>query len=260
MEFNDKNASVKHLSSVKNTLRILNCFSVEEPEKRVTDLATELGLGKSTISRMLSTLADEGYVKKDPETQKYRLGLRILTLSSVIISDLEVNREARPVLKALVKETSEASHIALLEETDVVYVEQIECPHPVRILSYIGRRNPVHCTSSGKVLMAFQKEEKIRILLNGELTKYTNHTITDPDKLMRQLKEIKQKEFCMSVNEYMDGVISFAAPIRNYTGKVIAAVSLIGPVSRIHGSVVTTYGNKVIRAAKEISRNMGCMR
>ncbi|WP_256761956.1 IclR family transcriptional regulator [Cohnella sp. WQ 127256] len=256
----ETSASEPLLSSVNNALRILGRFTVEEPEKRVTDLAQELGLGKSTVSRLLSTLAEDGYVQKDPESQKFRLGLRILTLNSVVVSNLEVNREARPFLKNLVKETSEAAHIALLEENDVVYVEQIECPHPVRILSYVGRRNPIHCTSSGKVLLAFQKEERIKDLLNSKLVKYTSNTITDPILLLNQLKEIKSKEFCMSVNEYLDGVISFSAPIRNYHGKVIAAVSLVGPLSRITGSAIATCSNKIIRAAKDISQSLGYMR
>ncbi len=119
------------------------------------DLANELQLGKSTVSRLLSTLASEGFVTKDPETQKYRLGLRILTLNSIVIANLEVNKEARPILRNLVNETGEAAHIAVLENQEVVYTEQIECSHPVRILSYVGRRNPVHCTSSGKLLYAF---------------------------------------------------------------------------------------------------------
>jgi IclR family transcriptional regulator, KDG regulon repressor len=253
----DKPAGDYLLSSVKNSLRILNSFTIEEPEKRVIDLANELQLGKSTISRLLSTLASEGFVTKDSETQKYRLGLRILTLNSIVTSNLEINREARPILRNLVNETGEAAHIAVLENHEVVYLEQIECSHPVRILSYVGRRNPVHCTSSGKVLYAFQDKAAIDKLLRGNLEAYTPYTITDPVILRNELTEIKQAEFSYSDCEYLQDVVSFAAPIRDYTRKVIAAVSLVGPKHRIQKHQHAAIKNKVIKVAKEISRNLG---
>ncbi|WP_240421320.1 IclR family transcriptional regulator [Paenibacillus periandrae] len=245
------------LSSVKNALRILNSFSQETHEKRVSDLAVELGVGKSTISRLLSTLASEGYVIKDPNNQKYRLGLRILTLNSIVTSQLEINREARPILKELVRDTGEAAHIAVLEDEDVVYIEQIECLHPVRILSYVGRRNPIHCTSSGKVLLAFQETSKIERLLATDLVRYTMKTIIDPSILKTQLAEIRESEVCYSECEFLEDVVSFAAPIRNYSKKVIASISLVGPKHRIKQNQLPALKNKVIKAAKEISKNLG---
>lgn len=247
------------LSSIKNSLRILNSFTAEEPEKRVIDLANELQIGKSTVSRLLSTLASEGFVTKDPETQKYKLGLRILTLNSIVTSNLEINKVARPTLRNLVNETGEAAHIAVLENQEVVYLEQIECSHPVRILSYVGRRNPVHCTSSGKLLYAYQDRVAIIKLLQQELKRYTPSTITDPDLFRKELAEIKQAEFCYSDCEFLPDVVSCAAPIRDYTGKVIAAISLVGPKHRIEKHQHSTIKNKVIKAAKEISKNLGYM-
>jgi IclR family KDG regulon transcriptional repressor len=245
------------LSSVKNALRILNSFSIEDPEKRVSDLSIELGIGKSTISRLLSTLASEGYVTKDVESKKYRLGLQILTLNSIIVSHLEINREARPILKDLVKETGEAVHIAVLDNNEIVYIEQIESSHPVRILSHVGRRNPIHCTSSGKVLLAFEDHKTIENALEVHLTKYTPYTITDPNVLKSQLEEIRTNEFSISISEFLEDVISFAAPIRDYTKGVIASVSLIGPRHRIQENHYATIKNKVRKAAKEISKNLG---
>lgn len=245
------------LSSVKNALRILNSFTIESPEKRVTDLAEDLGLGKSTISRLLSTLASEGYVIKDPESQKYKLGLRVLTLNSVLVSELEVTKEARPVLKNLVKETSEAAHIAVLEDKEVVYVEQIECAHPVRILSHVGRRNPAHCTSSGKVLLAFEDAGKVSRLLEEPLKSCTKHTVTDKGELLKQLEMIRKQEFYISESEFLEGVVSFASPIRDYTGKVIATVTLVGPEFRIRREHYSGLSTKVAKAAQEISMKLG---
>ncbi len=252
----DKFEKDPFLSTAKNALRILNSFTLETPEKRVRDLAIELGIGKSTISRLLSTLASEGYVIKDSENQKYRLGLKILELNSIVSSQLEINRAARSVIKNLVKETGEAAVIAILED-EVVDIEQIECSHPDPILTYIGSRSPVHCTGSGKLLLAYHEKENLQYVLESGLTPYTLYTVTDPDVLRKQLAGIRESGFCYCESEYLDDVASFSAPIRNYSNIVVAAISLIGPLHRIHHLSFNSLKSKVIKAAKEISKNLG---
>ncbi|MDQ0163055.1 IclR family transcriptional regulator [Aeribacillus alveayuensis] len=248
------------LSSVKNALRLLRSFTLEEPEKKVTDLAESLGLGKSTVSRLLSTLESEGFVIKDEETRKYRLGLSILHLNTVLTSHLEITRESQPVLEQLVNEVEETAHVAQLEDMEVIYVNRVECSHPVRILSHIGRRNPLHCTSSGKVLLAFQGEHKVEQYIDQKgLQPYTLKTITDPEKLKMELETIKKQGYAISIEERMEGVTSIAAPIKDYTGKVKYALTVIGPVHRMnpyHPQMI----HKVINAAKEISERLGYWR
>jgi DNA-binding IclR family transcriptional regulator len=244
------------LSSVKNALRILRGFSIEEPEKKVTDLASSLGLGKSTVSRLLATLASEGFVIKDQETQKYRLGLTILHLNTIVTSNLEINRESLPILQRLVHEIGETSHIAVLDGLDVVYLNRVDCKHPVQILSHIGRRNPAHCTSSGKVILANQEEEVIEQVIAKGLDKYTVNTITDPDHFRATLKTVKEKGYAISIEELREGVVSVAAPIRDYTGKVVYAISVIGPVHRMSRYNISII-NKVKSAAMEISERLG---
>ncbi|MEW9670944.1 IclR family transcriptional regulator [Ammoniphilus sp. 3BR4] len=244
------------LSSVKNALRLLRSFSMEEPEKKVTDLAASLGIGKSTVSRLLSTLASEGFVVKDPETQKYRLGLSILHLNTVATSNLEVHRESYPILQKLVHEVGETAHIAVMEEDDVVYLNRVECKHPVQILSHIGRRNPIHCTSSGKAILAYQSQEEINRVLEKGLHKYSAKTITDPKDFLAALKTVKEQGYAISIEEITDSVASIAAPVRDYTGKVVYAVTVIGPVHRLNPYNVTII-NKIKNAAAEISESLG---
>lgn len=246
-----------NLSSVGNALRILNCFSLEKPEKRVTDLALELNIGKSTVSRLLATLANEGYVRKDKETQKYSLGLKILMLYSALTVNLEIIKEARSSLEKLFEETSESIQIAELEDLHVIYIDQIKSRHPVHILAHIGRINPIHCTSSGKLLLAYQNEQAINDLLSKELIAYTPYTITSPHILLEELKVIQKEGYCISMNEFIEGVISISTPIRDYKGNVVAAISIVGPTQRINGSKVVSYLNKLFSAAKEISKNLG---
>lgn len=254
MEGNKKNPN---LSSVGNALNILNCFSVEQPEKRVTDIARELGLGKSTVSRLLATLAREGYVKKDPVTQKFSLGLRILSLASTLTSNLEIVREARPVLQQLVQETSESAQIAELEGNRMIYVDQVKCKQPIRILAHIGRINPIYCTSSGRLLLAYQSEKRQHEVLSGELIKYTPDTETDPIKIQEDLESIRNQGYCILTNELIEGIVSISAPIRDYREKVISAISVVGPVNRITPEKLIFCRNRVQNASREISKKMG---
>lgn len=245
------------LTSVKNALRILRSFSTDEPEKRISDLAVSLGLAKSTVSRLMSTLASEGFVMKDPETQKYRLGLTILTLSGIITSNLEINKEASPVISQLANDVGESAHLAILEGVDTVYIHKVECSHPVKVLTHLGKRNPAYCTSSGKVLLAYSEEEVIKQVIENGLHPYAKNTITDPGKLWSILKKIRKQGYALSKDELLEGVTSIAAPVRDYTGQVVAAITITGPNQRITEHKIPIYAKKVIDAGKEASSRLG---
>jgi IclR family transcriptional regulator, KDG regulon repressor len=252
-----KNQEDSHLSSVKNALRILKSFTMDEPEKKISDLAATLGLNKSTVSRTMTTLASEGFVFKDPESKKYRLGLSILSLSGIVNSNMDIYRESQPVLNKLVEHIGETAHISVLDNLDVIYLQKVECNHPVRFLTHIGKRNPPYCTSSGKVLLAFSSEEVINQVINKGLQKFTKNTITSPEKLREHLKTVRENGCASSIEEILEGVTSIAAPIFDYRGKVIAALSVVGPNQRILPQKIPGYEKKVISAAREISLRMG---
>lgn len=246
-----------YLSSVKNALRILNSFTMDEPEKKVSDISSSLGLNKSTVSRTMATLASEGFVFKDPETKKYRLGFSILTLSGIINSNMDIVRESQPILNKLVETLGETAHISIFDHLEVVYLQKVECNHPVRFLTHVGKRNPPYCTSSGKVLLAYSSPDIIEAIINQGLKQYTKNTITDPDKLRSHLNEIREHGYAYSVEEFSEGVITIAAPIFDYTGKVIAALSVVGPKQRIQQQKIPFFAKKVMSASTEISQNMG---
>lgn len=245
------------LSSVQNALRILRSFTMEEPEKRISDLAASLGLSKSSVSRLMSTLASEDFVTKDTDSQRYRLGLSVLALSGVVTSHLEIYREAQPILQDLVEHLGETAHIAVLEGTDTVYLHKVECKHPVQILSHIGKRNPAYCTSSGKVLMAYQDEDFTEEVIQQGLQPFTKNTITDEQTLRSQLQTIKEQGFAYSKNEILDGVVSIAAPVRDYTSNVVAAITVVGPAQRIQHYNIRRYAKKIMNASMEISDRLG---
>lgn len=246
-----------HLSSVKNALRILKSFTMDESEKKISEISSALGLNKSTVSRTMTTLASEGFVYKDPESKKYRLGLSILSLSGIVNNNLDVYRESQPILNRLVENIGETAHVSVLDNLEVIYLQKVECNHPVRFLTHVGKRNPPYCTSSGKVLLAYSNEDVINQVIEKGLTKFTKNTITSPQKLRTHLKQIKEDGFANSIEEILDGVTSIAAPIYDYKGQVIAALSVVGPKQRIQSQKIPSYTKKVIAAAKEISERMG---
>ena len=134
------------------------------PKKKLSDISTSLGLNKSTVSRTMATLASEGFVYKDPESKKYRLGLSILSLSGIVNSNMDIYRESQPILNKLVETIGETAHISVLDNFEVIYLQKVDCNHPVRFLTHVGRRNPPHCTSSGKCFSPIQMKKLLRRL------------------------------------------------------------------------------------------------
>lgn len=245
------------LSSVRNALRILKSFSMEEPEKRVSDLSESLGLNKSTVSRTLSTLASEGFVFKNPETNRYQLGMAIVSLSGIVNNNTDIYKESLPVLNELVRTSGETAHISVLDNYEVIYLQKVECNHPVRFLTHVGKRNPLYCTSAGKVLLAYASKNVFETVIERGLTKYTEQTITDPEELRDHLAKIKENGYAYSFEELSEGVNSIATPIYDYTGKVVSALSVVGPKQRIDNRKLKGITQQTINASKEISSRLG---
>ncbi|KIL35746.1 IclR family transcriptional regulator [Cohnella kolymensis] len=248
------------LSSLQNALQILRSYTLDNPLQGITDISNNLGLGKSTVHRLVTTLAEEGFLIKDKETQKYRLGYSVLALSGVVTSNLDIYNESLPVVRNLVNKVDETAHIGVLDDGHIIYLLKVECNHLVRFLTHVGRRNPLHCTSSGKVMLAHQTPEYINDYIENGLKGYTKSTITNPRLLNKTLEEIREKGYATSYEELLEGVHSVAAPIRDYTGKVISSITTVGPKQRITLSKIPFFAKNVMEAANEISMKMGYMK
>lgn len=245
------------LSSVSNALRILKSFSTFEPTQKVSDLSESLGLAKSTVSRLLTTLAHEGFVVKEKSTGKYKLGLSVLTLGGIVTNHLEIHKEAAPLLHKLVNDTGETAHLSILDGTDTIYIHKEECSHPVRILTHLGRKNPAYCTSSGKVLLAYNESNLVEKVIERGLHAYTSKSITDPDELRKEMQVIRERGYAISTEELTEGTRSVSAPIRDYTGKVVSAINVVGPLQRMPDYKVPDIAKKVVNASNEASERLG---
>jgi len=245
------------LSSLKNALLALKCFTMDEPEKGITEIATSLGLAKSTVHRIVTTLAEMGFVRRDETTHRYRLGLSVLSLGGIIMSNLEIYREGQHLLSEFVNRFDETVHLAVLEDYSTVYVSKLESNHPVKILTHLGRRNPLHCTSSGKAILAFQTKEMIEEVIHRGVSKLTNQTITNPDVLRDELEKIRKVGYARSCGELQEGVYSVAVPIRDYSRHVIGAVTVVGPAERFTETKMLSFAKTLETMGKEISSRLG---
>jgi IclR family KDG regulon transcriptional repressor len=249
----------------KYPIKVLNkAFSVldillkNEAPMSMTEISEKLCFYPSTIHRILDTLKYGGYVEQDSYTQKYQLGLKLIELGMTRLNQIDLAKEAKPFLKELSKEVDETVHLAILENTDVLYLAKEESTQTIRMISYVGKRAPLHCTSLGKVLLAFlPAKKKDKILEKIELLKLTENTITNKYDLIKELNEIEQEGFALDREENEKFVRCIAAPVKNYRGEVIAAVSISGPSYRINEGNQNCLKEELINTCQKISIRLG---
>jgi len=239
------------------SLSILEILLKQDSAMNMTEISEKLKLYPSTIHRILDTLKYWGYVEQDPDTQKYQLGLKALELGMAKLHQIDLVREVAPYLKELVGQCNETVHLGVLEEEEVMYLAKEESSQTIRMCSYVGKRAPLHCTALGKVLLAYlPEEERKKILQQKELPRFTEKTITNKEELEKEIKQIKKQGFALDLEENEKDVRCIAAPIKNYQGKVIAAISVSGPVFRIDGKQ-DILKEALIKTTKDISKRLG---
>lgn len=242
------------VQSVGRAIRILELVAEHPDQLGVTELGRRLGVHKATASRLVSTLAEAGLVERAPGTDTYRPGFGLVRLATTALADLDVVRQARPVLELLAEETQETVNLAVLEGHEVVNVDQVAGSHAVLNVNWVGKRTPLHCTSNGKVLLANLPEREWRLL---PLERRTPRTITDPALLAGQLRRARTRGYAYTVEELEVGLNAVAAPVRRPSGEVVAAVSVAGPAYRVTKERIPELARAVIDAGAEISRRMG---
>ena len=243
---------------LNKSFSILEILLKQGSSMNMTEFSEKLGFYPSTIHRILDTLKHLGYVEQDPHTQKYQLGLKALELGMAKLHQMDLVREATPYLKELVDQCNETVHLGVLKEGEVLYLAKEESSQTIRMISYVGKRAPLHCTSLGKVLLAYLSEkERKKILGEKVLPRLTENTITDKSKLKKELDKVRKQGFALDLEEHEKDVCCIAAPIRNYQGKIIAAISISSPIYRIDIKKKNYLKKALIRISKKISERLG---
>ena len=191
------------------------------------EVSDALDLPNPTVYRLLQTLVQYGYARQERATRKYSAGLKIFELSQSVITGLQFTEIAREPLRRLANATQETVHLAVLDQTEVIYLQKHESTYPMALYSRVGRRAPAYCTGVGKLLMAYLPEtERSAALQSARLSTFTKNTITDRAALETELTQIRHQGYGVDNMEHEDGVYCVACPIRGHTGEVIAAVSI----------------------------------
>ena len=245
------------LQSVDNALRVLESFSVTEPELGIAELSRKLGLGKSTVFRLVSTLAARGFLTKNPANDKYRLGMKALYIGGLALRQIDLVKDSRPFLDTLVLKSGEAAHLAILDEGHIIFINKAESGRAMSMGSTIGARMPAYITATGKTLLAHLPDDELEAYLRQtQFKRYTANTITDPDQLRSCLQEIRARGYGTDMEESEEGLMCIAAPVRNNRGQVIAAMSISGSAVRMRRRF-DEFRQLVMEQAEELSRSLG---
>lgn len=245
------------VQSVDRALYVLELLA-RRGEAGVTELASDIGVHKSTVSRLLAALEDRELVEQAFERGKYRLGFGILRLANAVSGRLDVTRQGREICERLALEVGETVNIAVLRSEYAVNVDQARGPAAVSTHNWVGELTPLHATSSGKVLLAFMSADARRNLLaEAGLRRFTEHTITSVERLEAQLQDVSRTGYVVSLEELEPGLNAVAAPIRDHLGGVIAALSVSGPAYRLTEERVREIAPLAVAAADDVSRRMG---
>jgi DNA-binding IclR family transcriptional regulator len=248
------------IQAVSHALDILESFTRSDKELGVTELSKRLGLHKNNVFRLLATLEHRGYIEQNKETENYHLGPKTLQIGSVFIEQRECRRQARPVLEDLMAATGETAVVAVLRTNQVIYMDSVESNRTVRVVSRIGAMLPAHCTAVGKAQLAFLSSAEIeRIYPGPALPGATHQTLKSRAALMDELKGIREREYAVENEECDLDVKSIAAPVRDFSKNVIAAVGIIAPAARLSDDRIAKEAMipRIKQAASAISAKLG---
>ncbi|KUK12317.1 MAG: Transcriptional regulator, IclR family [Moorella sp. 60_41] len=246
------------IQSVQRALYILERLAVSEHGAGASEIARELGVNRSTVFRLMETLMQEGYVRQDPRSKRYYLTMKVFSLGSKLLDQMDIRTSAREVLEDLQKQTGHTVHLGLRDLNEVVYIDKISGTNPIQMYSMIGRRAPLYCTGVGKAILAFLKDAEIQALLKEvRLTRFTPNTITDPVELWEEIKRIRSRGYALDLEEHELGIRCVAAPIFDYTHEVIGSISVAAVAITLGERDIEDYAGLVLRAAHRVSERLG---
>ncbi|MDN2567919.1 IclR family transcriptional regulator [Aquibium sp. A9E412] len=244
--------------AVERALEVVRSIAMHPSAPTVDEIVASVGLPKTTVFRVLATLTAERFLERDDRLQTYHFGELAALVGARALGDMDVKRVAHPFLDALMRETGETVHLAILSEGAALCVDKIDALRSVRMLSFVGFRDPLHCSGVGKALLAFQPEpERKRLLESIPLARHTERTICHRGALERHLEEIRDSGYALDAGEVEEGLVCAAAPVFDHLGTVAAAISVSGPASRMNGAALGAAIETVVDHARRISRSLG---
>ena len=246
------------IQSVSHALDVLEEFRGETDELGVTELSKKLKLHKNNVFRILATLQSRNYIEQNKSNDNYKLGIKCLELGQTFIHQRGLLKQAKVILKELAETTGETSYLSFLRGNEVVYLDAVEGTSTVRVVSRVGLHMPLHATAAGKALVAFESDDDLARRFSGELRRFTKNTKTSFPDLASDLTGVRKSGYAVDFEEFEEGLHCLAAPIRDYTRKVIGALSVSGPANRVtEERIERQIASEVVRAAQTLSGRLG---
>lgn len=247
------------VKSVYRALDILEAFLDYGPEVNLTELAYRLNMNKTTVHRLLSTMENRGYIQRSSGSKKYCLGSHVFKLGSYFQARLDVRRMALPFLIALSEQTREAAFLCIREGDDALCIERVEAEQEVNIFSLrVGGKQPLHCGAAPRCLLAGMDLAKIQEYAERtNLPSFTKYSISGINQLITDVFQTIQQGYVFAREDVTIGVAAIGSPIRDYSGKVVAAVSIAGLVGRFTDENLESIVHVVMKSAQQISIQMG---
>jgi len=246
----------KSVPAVEKALLILEELATSQNGLSLSELTTALGLPKSSTYGMLLTLERLGYLLRNENTGRYLFGMKILTLANMAMNGLNLRKLSSTQIRQLMLRTGLTVHMAIQERNEVVIIEKADSPYTPKVETWVGKRMGIHCTAAGKALLCDWPEDDIDRLMRFGLPRYNDNTIVSPQKLKKELAQIRKQGYSVDAEEETIGSRCIGAPITDETGKVVAAISIAGDKHQIHKETFPTLVKYVQEAASEISKKL----
>lgn len=243
------------VQSIDRALRLLECFTLENPQISISELAKLTSLSKSTVFRILATLSQNGYIKQNAITQKYSLGFKLFHLGAVVMGNMDLRDAALPIMRQLSEETSETVDLNIVDQGERVCIEKVESHEIVRNFVRVGQRNCLWLGASGRVLLANIPLSEALLIIESAVK--MDELNKEKQIFLKELKEIQENGYAISKEERVKGSFSIASPIFDYSGQLIGGIALAGPIQRLSEERIPMLIEKVKIAAKQISRSLG---
>lgn len=244
--------------SISRAVRILEQFSLERPELTLTEISGGAGLTKSTTHRLLAALQSEEMVEFDARRARYRLGLKVFELGSVVSKSMELATQAEPLLATLAEETKETSYVVVPEGDETLCIRRFDGSHEVRVLFLeVGKRQAFNCGAAPRVLLAHLPDDRWDEIVAHHVTAMTEHSLTTREELARDRRLILEQGYAVSREDVTLHACAVGAPVRDETGEVVAAVSLSGIEQRFSEEALPGLITRIVVAGEELSRRLG---
>jgi IclR family KDG regulon transcriptional repressor len=245
--------------SLERALQILNAFNNERQVLTLAQLSEILSLPKATVLRLCSTLVKYGFLKQDPESKRYSLGLRLFELGSVVFYSFSLRHIASPYVSQLQMKLGKTIFLGILDNDELLYIDKREDPrNPISFTSKIGTRRPPYWGMVGPVLMAYLPDSEIeRLLEKSPLTATTKKSITKKEEFKEWLRQVREQGFTIDIGRALDGVTGVAAPVYDYTGKVIAGIGVAFISSTVDSKGLKRIVKEAVGTALTISKELG---